>query len=203
MVGNVLESIIPISKSELDIRRNIYRTKHPERRLPYNMRVPFIDETESWAYEIIYLYQCVCHFFQAIRTITPVSSALVLANFVFIVLCVYQMVASSTNMSLLRYLKFVGVFFAVMLEFFLICCNSSEVANECNEIMVNAIKDCNWEKCTNQTKRDLCILLRRVQRSNHFKYNHGMLVLSRLLFLKVVKLAYSFVNFMRVKTIES
>ncbi|KAL1453582.1 hypothetical protein WDU94_009913 [Cyamophila willieti] len=201
-LGSVLESIIPISSSELEIRRNVYRTKHPERRHPYNTRIPFIDESESWAYETIYVFQFYLLIYFT-RVISPFMSVLVVVNIEFIVLCFYQMVASSTDISLLRYLKFVAVFFAVMLEFFLICCNSSEVADDCNAMMVNAIKQCGWENCTNQTRRDLCILLRRVQRPNHLKFNQGMIVLSRLLFIKVVKLAYSFVNFMRVKTVSS
>ncbi|KAL1453140.1 hypothetical protein WDU94_007310 [Cyamophila willieti] len=200
IIGSVLESIIPISKSELDIRRNVYRTKHPEHRLPYNLRIPFIDETESWAYEIVYVYQLYIIIYFT-EVISPFMFALVISNIEYIVLCLYQMVASSDNISLLRYLKFVGVFFVVLLEFFLICCNSSEVADDCNEMMVNAIKQCRWEMCSDQTRRELCMILRRVQRPNHLKFNEGMIILSRFLFLKVVKLAYSFVNFMRFKTV--
>ncbi|KAL1459059.1 hypothetical protein WDU94_011069 [Cyamophila willieti] len=51
---SVLESLLPLSKNEYEIRTNVHRTKHPERRLPYNLRIPFVDESESWAYEIVY-----------------------------------------------------------------------------------------------------------------------------------------------------
>lgn len=55
IAGSFLETFLPMSSSELRIRRSVYsETKHPERRLPFNLRVPFVDETESWAYEIIY-----------------------------------------------------------------------------------------------------------------------------------------------------
>uniref|UniRef100_A0A8D8QBD2 Uncharacterized protein n=1 Tax=Cacopsylla melanoneura TaxID=428564 RepID=A0A8D8QBD2_9HEMI len=135
------------------------------------------------------------------RVISPFMSILVVSNIVFFVLCLYQMVTGSAHISLLRYLKFVGVFLAIMLEFFLICCNSSEVGDECNDMMVSAIKQCGYEKCiAYQTRRDLCVLLSRVQRPNHLKFNQGTIVLSRILFLKVAKLTYSFVNFMRFNT---
>uniref|UniRef100_A0A8D9BD78 Uncharacterized protein n=1 Tax=Cacopsylla melanoneura TaxID=428564 RepID=A0A8D9BD78_9HEMI len=132
---------------------------------------------------------------------SPIVLGLVITNTVVIVLCLFVLVTSSTDISPFRYLKFVIYFLAVMLEFFVVCCNSSEVADSSNEMIVNAIKQCSWEKCNNQTRRDLCVMLRRVQRPNHLKFN-GVLVLSRPLFLKVAKWAYSFVNFMRFKTVK-
>ncbi|KAL1461596.1 hypothetical protein WDU94_013476 [Cyamophila willieti] len=52
--GAFLESMLPLTKAELKIRTEIYRTAHPERRLPFPLRVPYVDETESWSYEILY-----------------------------------------------------------------------------------------------------------------------------------------------------
>lgn len=49
-----VEAHIPISQSELEIHRYIYRTNDPRRRLPFNVRVPWVDETKSWTYEILY-----------------------------------------------------------------------------------------------------------------------------------------------------
>ncbi|KAL1449944.1 hypothetical protein WDU94_002412 [Cyamophila willieti] len=49
-----VETIIPISPDEVEIRRFVYRTEHPERKLPVNIRIPFLDETKSWTYEMIY-----------------------------------------------------------------------------------------------------------------------------------------------------
>lgn len=56
-LGSIFESLLPMSEMDLEIQRLVYRTKHPERRQQYNIRIPFIDETESWAYEIIYLFE--------------------------------------------------------------------------------------------------------------------------------------------------
>lgn len=52
--GSFAESLLPITESELGIRARIYRTAHPERRLPYPLRLPFIDETVTPNYEILY-----------------------------------------------------------------------------------------------------------------------------------------------------
>uniref|UniRef100_A0A8D9DYM4 Odorant receptor n=1 Tax=Cacopsylla melanoneura TaxID=428564 RepID=A0A8D9DYM4_9HEMI len=57
ILGSFFESLAPITNNELAIRRNVYRTKYPERRLIFNTRIPFIDESESWAHEIIYVIQ--------------------------------------------------------------------------------------------------------------------------------------------------
>ncbi|KAL1459305.1 hypothetical protein WDU94_011301 [Cyamophila willieti] len=57
ILGVILEPLTAISQSELDIRRNVYRTKHPERRLPANIKIPLMDESESWAYEVLFLHQ--------------------------------------------------------------------------------------------------------------------------------------------------
>ncbi|KAI5692879.1 hypothetical protein M8J75_003038 [Diaphorina citri] len=53
MSGTVLQTIIPLTSEELEIQANIYKTKHPERILMTNVKIPFIDETESWYYEAI------------------------------------------------------------------------------------------------------------------------------------------------------
>lgn len=55
--GSFFELLIPLSESELDIRRHVYRTKHPERRLPFNTHIPYVDESESWTYEILFAFQ--------------------------------------------------------------------------------------------------------------------------------------------------
>lgn len=54
VLAGVGETLIPLSDSELAIRRDVYRTAHPERRLPYNMRIPFVDESESYWYEVLF-----------------------------------------------------------------------------------------------------------------------------------------------------
>lgn len=55
LVGALLQAMIPLSDEELAIRRRSYPTKqHPERRHPAGYGFPFIDESESWAFEIIF-----------------------------------------------------------------------------------------------------------------------------------------------------
>lgn len=54
--GSLLESLIPLSAKELEIRRLVFQTKNPKRRHPVNFRFPWVDETESWAFVIIYVF---------------------------------------------------------------------------------------------------------------------------------------------------
>ncbi|KAL1457728.1 hypothetical protein WDU94_007922 [Cyamophila willieti] len=55
--GNVLQALIPLAEPDLKIRRLVYETKYPERRHFFNVRYPFIDESQSWTFEIIYIHQ--------------------------------------------------------------------------------------------------------------------------------------------------
>uniref|UniRef100_A0A8D9BI19 Uncharacterized protein n=1 Tax=Cacopsylla melanoneura TaxID=428564 RepID=A0A8D9BI19_9HEMI len=133
--------------------------------------------------------------FQFMESLRPFMFLHVLFNHVFLVLSLYQLVASSHHLTPLRYLKFLGTFYFVLCEFYVMC-NSSEMSDECNIMLANAIKFCSWGKCTNRTRRDLCIILARVQRPNHLAFHNGVIVLGYTLFLKTTKAAYSYVNFM-------
>ncbi|KAL1460540.1 hypothetical protein WDU94_012517 [Cyamophila willieti] len=57
VLGAFLESVLPLSENDLQIRRLVYQTKHPERRHLFNVHFPFIDESESWAFEIVLAHQ--------------------------------------------------------------------------------------------------------------------------------------------------
>ncbi|KAI5722288.1 hypothetical protein M8J76_006398 [Diaphorina citri] len=53
VIGLVMQTMVPLTAKELEIQTDVYRTKHPERILMSNVRVPLIDGTESWYYEAI------------------------------------------------------------------------------------------------------------------------------------------------------
>lgn len=58
--------VAPLSAEEVDIRRFVYRTKHPVRRHPLVVYFVFLDETEGWNYvfifilEVYYLFLMIC-----------------------------------------------------------------------------------------------------------------------------------------------
>lgn len=54
LTSAIMESLVPLSKSELELRRNIYRTLHPHRRHSAIVYFVLIDESTSPWYEIIY-----------------------------------------------------------------------------------------------------------------------------------------------------
>ncbi|KAI5727605.1 hypothetical protein M8J77_004516 [Diaphorina citri] len=75
--------------------------------------------------------------------------------------------------------------------------NSSEIMDDCNAMVCRSINSSHWQHCTLDTKRGLMSLLRICQRPNHLEFYGGVIIPSRDFFLKVIKIAYSFVNFIR------
>uniref|UniRef100_A0A8D9EE66 Odorant receptor n=1 Tax=Cacopsylla melanoneura TaxID=428564 RepID=A0A8D9EE66_9HEMI len=80
LAATLFEKLLPLSEHDLDMLRFIYRTKHPERRLFVNVWIPFIDETESGYFEVIYALELVSFVLLHLTVITiggllPVSIA--------------------------------------------------------------------------------------------------------------------------------
>ncbi|KAL1457553.1 hypothetical protein WDU94_007768 [Cyamophila willieti] len=87
-----LETVLPISADELDIRRQVYRTTRPERRLPFNIKVPFLDESESPTYEILFaleLYLIVLSTVLASSNISVFILAIIHIRAQYEILCKY------------------------------------------------------------------------------------------------------------------
>lgn len=112
-------------------------------------------------------------------------------------LCLYQMVVSPVKLSALRYFKFVCELASVVMQYFVIC-DCSESINECHALMRRALLSSHWHAWTSETRRDAVMLVRRVQRPIFLKFYNGAFVLNRIFFLKVIRVSYSFVNFMRL-----
>uniref|UniRef100_A0A8D8W6C8 Odorant receptor n=1 Tax=Cacopsylla melanoneura TaxID=428564 RepID=A0A8D8W6C8_9HEMI len=55
--GSVLELVLPLSDIERNIRLNIYGANYLDRRLPYIIRVPFLNENKSPIYEILFAFE--------------------------------------------------------------------------------------------------------------------------------------------------
>uniref|UniRef100_A0A8D8Z4W0 Uncharacterized protein n=1 Tax=Cacopsylla melanoneura TaxID=428564 RepID=A0A8D8Z4W0_9HEMI len=114
-------------------------------------------------------------------------------------LCLYQLTLSSASLSFMTLNKFIAEFLTVS-GVCLYICHCSDSLDDCHAKLRRAITQSDWYRCSTRTKQDLCFLLRRLQRPNHLKFNRGFLILSREFFVKVVKLSYSFVNFMKLKS---
>uniref|UniRef100_A0A8D8W000 Uncharacterized protein n=2 Tax=Cacopsylla melanoneura TaxID=428564 RepID=A0A8D8W000_9HEMI len=114
-------------------------------------------------------------------------------------LFLYQLTLTSPSSisSALRYYKLVAefVFFGYQ-HFFL--CNSSDLLDNCNGNILRAVRNSAWMTCSSRTRKDLCFLVRRVQRPNHLRFYQGA-VLSRDYFRRVFRVSYGFVNFLRFK----
>lgn len=136
--------------------------------------------------------------FQLLELWSPVMFVFIIANNFMFCLCLYQMVLSPTALSPMRYLKFSGEIAAVAMAYFLLC-NASEILDDGNASMERAVLNCAWHKCSVDTRRDLCLILRRLHRRNHLRFYNGAVVLGRRFFLGVLRLTYSFFNFMRLR----
>lgn len=53
--GSILETFFRSTEEEMDMIRYVYHRKHPERLLQTNFYVPFVDDSESPYYEIIWI----------------------------------------------------------------------------------------------------------------------------------------------------
>ncbi|KAL1451096.1 hypothetical protein WDU94_003389 [Cyamophila willieti] len=268
----------PMSNKDVEMERQIYQTKNPERKHPFRVLVPFVDETQSWTYEIVLLFQLysifvlyilrimgffypiiilalhgqymilcnhikkignnletdnfesfehkmesascsrmneknlfvkrkeeyerycikeIVKFHYKLMTFTDEltdmfsTSAAVIwtANALFLSLGLLEMVLFQINISSM------GQFFALFLRTFFMS-NLSEILDNCHiDLRSTLICHFPWGKVSNSTRRDLCMILRRLQGPNHISHLGGLLILSRVQFLQLVKMSYNAVSF--------
>lgn len=110
---------------------------------------------------------------------------------------IYQLIQFDPELSRMRFVKLIIEFITVLVGYFLLL-NISEISDDCNGLLRKAMADSAWTRCSYRTRKDFCMLLRRVQRPHHLKFYNGAIVLSRVFFLKNLKVAYSFLNYMRL-----
>ncbi|KAI5725524.1 odorant receptor Or2-like [Diaphorina citri] len=124
----------------------------------------------------------------------------VVFNNIMFALCLYQLTLSNTNtVSKFRVYKLTLEFLTVAVTYYYLC-HCSEILDDCNSKLCDAIWNSRWYHCSRHVQKDLIMFLRRVQRPNHLKCLHGAIILSHVYFLGVVKVSYSFVNCMRFKS---
>ncbi|KAL1453978.1 hypothetical protein WDU94_010278 [Cyamophila willieti] len=339
LCGTYLKSVLPLSAKDLEIRTLVYDTKRPQRRHPYNVRYPFIDESESWAYEIVLVHQTyvclltVCMFsllfsllpsmmlnvrgqyemlakyirkigtrhqddvgheikyvnietneysivkrqvkqsnclkqdlarrnyvgndvpnieleakeFCIVKTeydentrrinqlekkaamkrqqdyeqnylkqivqfhqkllvfhekllnfYSPILALCIIGATFILSLILYQVILYDPELSLMRRI-IPNIQLGIVLACMVFLVNVSEMADDCNTLLRRALVECSWTKCSPQTQRGLCMVLRRVQYCQHMKFYDGAVVVSRVLLVKITKIAYSVVNFVRIR----
>uniref|UniRef100_A0A8D8ZS75 Uncharacterized protein n=1 Tax=Cacopsylla melanoneura TaxID=428564 RepID=A0A8D8ZS75_9HEMI len=116
-------------------------------------------------------------------------------------LCLYQITLMSNSLSFVVLVKVVFQIISVIAELYYIC-YCSEALDDCHAKLHRAIINSGWYRCSNRMKQDVCFLLRRLQRPNHLKFNQGFIILTKDFFVKVLKVSYNFVNFLRLKTVK-
>ncbi|XP_026679201.1 uncharacterized protein LOC113467295 [Diaphorina citri] len=128
--------------------------------------------------------------------LTPIILPLVVFTNLAFSICLYQLTDTSSSLSKVRKCKFLFEMITLTLQYFFLN-NSSEIMDDCNAMVCRSINSSHWQHCTLDTKRGLMSLLRICQRPNHLEFYGGAVIPSRAFFLKVIKIAYSFVNFIR------
>lgn len=109
----------------------------------------------------------------------------------------YQIMTLDLEVSKVRTIKLLCEFTTALVGYFMIV-NISEISDDCNGLLRRALNGSAWDQCPYRTQRDICMLLRRLQRPNHLSFHEGALVLSRAFYLKNLKIAYSFMNYMTI-----
>ncbi|KAL1464816.1 hypothetical protein WDU94_004429 [Cyamophila willieti] len=114
-------------------------------------------------------------------------------------LCLYQLTLSSNTLSYIILGKYVIELIAVGGDYYYHC-YCSDILDDCHVMLCRAIINSSWYQCSNKNKQDLVFFLRRLQRPNHLKFTRGFIVHSKTFFVKIVKISYNFVNFLRLKS---
>ncbi|KAI5746034.1 hypothetical protein M8J76_016595 [Diaphorina citri] len=157
-----------------------------------------INEKRHYS-KIIKFHQMLLQFQDELTTLlSPAVALIVISTNLTISLCLYQMVVILDNKSGIRFYKSLIFFLAIAWKYYFIC-ESAETYNTCSEDIRRSIINCNWHKCTNQTRRQLMFMFRRAQKINHLAFYRGVIILTRAYFLSVARVAYSFLNFMRLR----
>ncbi|KAL1457729.1 hypothetical protein WDU94_007923 [Cyamophila willieti] len=112
-------------------------------------------------------------------------------------LILYQIMLFDPELSTIRLLNLVGLLIGLIVISFFVA-DVSEMLDDCFQLMRRALTNCSWTLCSPAGQRDICFLLRRVQCSQHLKFNGGFIVVTRMFFMNMIKSAYSFVNFMKI-----
>ncbi|KAL1458461.1 hypothetical protein WDU94_008613 [Cyamophila willieti] len=194
-------NLISISEQEIENLRFLYRTKHPERQLLFSVWIPFLDESESWYFEFLNLFEL-----WAIVLLTEIFDPAIFValsmSSVTLSICLYQLtLSSSLSLPTTTIIKYILEFLGSVCNYFYLC-HCSDILDDCHAKLRQAITNSDWYRCSNRTKQDLCIFLRRLQRPNHLTFSQGFLILSREFFVKVFKASYSFVNFMQLMSMN-
>uniref|UniRef100_A0A8D8R7V1 Uncharacterized protein n=1 Tax=Cacopsylla melanoneura TaxID=428564 RepID=A0A8D8R7V1_9HEMI len=128
---------------------------------------------------------------------SPIALLTIFVGTIGVALILYQIMLFDPALSVIRLLKLIAEVGTVLVASFFIA-NMSELLDDCNGRMRTALADCSWINCACATQRDICILLRRVQRAQYLTFYGGLIVVTRMHYMNGIKLAYSFVNYMRV-----
>nr|QPZ88933.1 odorant receptor 20 [Diaphorina citri] len=149
--------------------------------------------------KIIKFHQMLLRFQDELTTLfSPAVALLVIATNSAFSICLYQMVVILDMKAGIRFYEALITFVGIAFQFYFFC-ESAELFNKCSEDIRRSIINCNWHKCTNQTRRQLILIFRRAQKNNYMAFYSGAIIVNRAYALSVARVGYKFVNFMRLQ----
>ncbi|KAL1464789.1 hypothetical protein WDU94_004407 [Cyamophila willieti] len=119
-----------------------------------------------------------------------------------ICLCLYEITSSLGLLSKLSLCRFISLFVGMLLQGFL-ASECSELADSCQAMLRQSLSQCNWQLLSPVSQRDLTVVLAQLQRPNHIRFCNGLFVVNRVTFSATIQRAYTFVNFMQLKSIKN
>ncbi|KAL1461101.1 hypothetical protein WDU94_013032 [Cyamophila willieti] len=129
---------------------------------------------------------------------SPVMFAKILMSNTILTLILYQVTTTDFNsVAKARVYKALVEFIGVIYVYYYLC-HCSETLDDAQRRVTVAVASSYWFKCSNTTRRQVCMLLRRTQIPNHFKFYQGLIILSRAFFYSVAQVSYSYVNYMKL-----
>lgn len=137
-------------------------------------------------------------FFQYMDLLKSVKNATtVIPTMITFILSFYQM-------AYLKHLPSIILRVKIVLEFFFLVLavahftTQSEKMNSCQITLCRALCQNKWYLCSSRTRRDLCFILRVVQRPRHFSFLNGLVVCTMGILLRITRASFSFINWMTI-----
>ncbi|XP_026683351.1 uncharacterized protein LOC103514635 [Diaphorina citri] len=112
-------------------------------------------------------------------------------------LAFYQM-AYMSHLPMFNFFKITMEFLLTLLNYFHLTIQSERL-NSCNERIAQAITQCSWYNCSPAMRKKIGVFVNSVRRSRRLCLLGNSVRLSKPNLLRILRMAFSFVNFMRIE----
>uniref|UniRef100_A0A8D9E892 Odorant receptor n=1 Tax=Cacopsylla melanoneura TaxID=428564 RepID=A0A8D9E892_9HEMI len=136
---------------------------------------------------------------QMMIDISELVLLMVVGNYLIASLALYQLTFQTETTSMIRLFKFLVEYILVLIQFYTYC-NAAESLDDNQSNTRNSVYFSAWYRLCPSVRRDMCVLLSRLLKSNHPSFFHGVIVLQNNVLTRLLKVSYQVVNLMRLKS---